>query len=418
MTTARLTRRFVVLRGLRWLPLGVIVPYAVLVMEARGLTLAAIGALWAVHSAVVLALELPSGALADTVGRRRALLAGGVLTTASLVVFAFAESPGAFAAALATLAAGRALTSGALEAWFVDSLRALDPAAALRGGLAGATAADAAGMFAGAVAGGVLPLVFGSLPHSGGGVIVYTPASLFAAAAAAVYVLAVARLVSEPRRAKGQPRARPRAILEEAAATVRGSSLVRTLLVTASAMGVTLSAVEILWQPRLSDLLGTADGHSLLFGAFVAGSMVVTAGGAALSPRLAVAIGVRRAYPAGLALGAVGLVALAAAGGPVALAAAFGLFYLALGAIDPLHIELLNEATGPTARATVLSAESLAGQGGAVVGNAAIAAMAATAGIPAAWLLAGSVLGAAALVALRLVGAPQRTVTPSPVGVP
>ena len=85
------------------------------------------GAVFAVHSAVLIVLEVPSGALADTLGRRRVLLVGAALTAASLGVFAVAQSVPAFMASVAALGTGRALISGALEAWYVDSLRAPDP---------------------------------------------------------------------------------------------------------------------------------------------------------------------------------------------------------------------------------------------------------------------------------------------------
>ena len=70
MTTEGLTRRFVLLRALRWLPVGLVLPFMVITPESRGLSIGEIGAVFAVHSVVAIALEVPSGALADTAGRR------------------------------------------------------------------------------------------------------------------------------------------------------------------------------------------------------------------------------------------------------------------------------------------------------------------------------------------------------------
>lgn len=47
---------------------------------------------------MLIALELPSGALADSLGRRRVLLVGAGLTAASLAAFAAAQSVPAFMA--------------------------------------------------------------------------------------------------------------------------------------------------------------------------------------------------------------------------------------------------------------------------------------------------------------------------------
>ena len=64
-------------------------------------------------------------------------------------VFAVAQSVAAFVAFVALLAAGRSLISGSLEAWYVDSLRVLDPAAPLSHGLSCGAAAEGVAMAVG-----------------------------------------------------------------------------------------------------------------------------------------------------------------------------------------------------------------------------------------------------------------------------
>jgi hypothetical protein len=68
------------------------------------------------------------------------------------------------------------------------------------------------------------------------------------------------------------------------------------------------------------------------------------------------------------------------------------LAYLSLGLTDPLHFELLNDAVGATARATLISAEALATQGGALVANLAVGALAAAHGTAFVWAIAGTLL--------------------------
>src|SRR5215216_1140093 len=200
MSSERLTRNFILLRALRWLPVGLVLPFLVLTPVARGLDLGAVGAVFAVHSAVLIVLEVPSGALADAIGRRRVLLVGAALTAASLGTFAVAQSVLAFMASVAALAAGRALISGALEAWYVDSLRALDPVAPLARGLSRGTAAEGVAMALGALSGGALVSI--AAPSDVSGAFAgYGLAALVGAGAALVYLGAVAALVHEPVRA-------------------------------------------------------------------------------------------------------------------------------------------------------------------------------------------------------------------------
>ncbi len=398
MTARGLTRRFVVLRALRWLPLGLVLPFLVITPQARGLSLGAIGAVFAVHSAVAIALEVPSGALADLAGRRRVLLGGAALTAVSLLIFAAAQDVLAFMASAALLAAGRALISGSLEAWYVDSLRLLDPAAPLTHGLSRGAAAEGVAMAVGSLVAGALVTLAGPAHGGGGAFSGYGIAAIAGALAAVAYLVAVALLVDEgDRRARAPGRAAPvRQRLADIFATARdeftGSVAVRVVVVTGVAIGMSFTAVELLWQPRLADLLSDPDTHGAAFGALAAGSMFAAAAGAALSPRLKRRAGLRSGYLLALGLGAVCVAFLGAPATVAMFVPVYLLAYLSVGLMDPMHFELLNDAVGPTARATLISAEALATQGGALVANLAVGALASTHGSAFVWALAGSLL--------------------------
>jgi MFS family permease len=406
VTADRLTRHFVLLRALRWLPLGLVLPFLVITPEARGLSLGAIGAVFAVHSAVAIALEVPSGAVADMVGRRRVLLAGAAVTAVSLLIFATAQTIIAFMASAGLLAAGRALISGSLEAWYVDSLRVLDPAAPLSRGLSRGTAAEGIAMALGALVGGGLVSIAGPGEGALSG---YGVAALAGALAALVYLVAVAALVDEkphPMHLSGA-----RASIGRRAATIfatardelLGSAVVRVVVVTGVALGTSFTAVELLWQPRLADLLSEADANGVVFGALAAGAMLAVALGAHLSERLNRRLGLRLGYLLGLGFGAVWIALLGVPQSAASFALFYLLAYLGMGLADPMHYELLNDAVGPTARATLISAEALAGQGGALVANLSVGLFASKHGPGLAWALAGTLLTVTTLaVALPL----------------
>ena len=131
-TPAGLVRRFALLSALRWFPIGLTIPVNVLLMQARGLDLAVIGGLYAIYGIVTIALELPTGGLADVVGRRTVLVAASIATTVSMLVAAVAQDVPWFALAMVLGATGRALGSGPLDAWYVDATHALDPEASVR----------------------------------------------------------------------------------------------------------------------------------------------------------------------------------------------------------------------------------------------------------------------------------------------
>jgi MFS family permease len=405
VTAGGLTRRFVFLRALRWLPVGLVLPFLVITPEARGLSLGAIGAVFAVHSAVAIAFEVPSGALADLVGRRRVLIAGAALTTASLLIFAAAGSVAAFVASVALLATGRALISGSLEAWYVDSLRALDPAAPLTHGLSRGAAAEGVAMAVGSLLGGALVTIAGPGAGTFSG---YGIAALAGAVAAVAYLVAIVALVDErdrrPRTADGRSapvRSGLADILRTARDELAGSRVVRIVVVSGTALGMCFTSVELLWQPRLADILSGTYAQGVAFGAIAAGSMLAAAVGAALGPRVKRGLGIRSGYLLALAGGAVS-VALLGAPEIVAPFVVLYLFaYLSMGLSDPLHFELLNDAVGPDARATLISADALATQGGALVANLAVGALAASHGAALVWALAGTLLTVTTIAVAR-----------------
>ena len=413
MTVSGLTRRFVFLRALRWLPVGLVLPFLVITPEARGLSLGVIGAALAVHSAVLMALEVPSGALADTIGRRRVLLAGAGLTAASLLVFAAARTVPAFMASFALLAAGRALISGSLEAWYVDSLRALDPAAPLSHGLSRGTAAEGIAMAVGALVAGGLVALSGPADGDAGLFSGYGVAGLAGALAALAYLVAVAVLVHEPRGARSAGRAAEASIARKMAEVFRvareeatGSVAVRVVVITAVAWGISFTAVELLWQPRVADLVTDADAVGLLLGLLTAASMLSVAVGAWSSTLVNRRLGLWLGYLLALGLAALSIALLGVPGSVVPFALIYLVAYFALGVAEPIHFELLNEAVGSTARATLISAESLATQTGSLTANLGAGVFAAAYGAAAAWAIAGAFL----MVTVVAVAAPLRRV--------
>jgi MFS family permease len=167
------------------------------------------------------------------------------------------------------------------------------------------------------------------------------------------------------------------------------------------AFGVVLSAVELLWQPHLAEQLGGDAHHGFEFGALAAGSMLAVAIGAWSSPRLRGGLGLRLGYLTALGLVAVFTAILGVPDGSVAFVALYLATYLSYGLVEPMHVELLNEAVGSEARATLISGESLAAQGGSLVANLSVGALAAAEGTATAWAVAGALLAVTGVLVAR-----------------
>ncbi|HZW27164.1 MAG TPA: MFS transporter, partial [Trueperaceae bacterium] len=153
-------KTYALVTSLSWLFAVLPMPVMVLLAQSRGISLTEIGVVMALYSVTVAALEVPSGALADTLGRKRTFLLGGLLAIASRVAAVLAMDTAGFIVFALLFGVSRALTSGTLEAWFVDALQEEDASVDLQPALAAAGSFQLAGLAIGTLAGGALPDLF------------------------------------------------------------------------------------------------------------------------------------------------------------------------------------------------------------------------------------------------------------------
>lgn len=400
------THRFVGLTALRWLPNGLTVPVTVLLASSRGLSVAEIGLVFLVHGVVVTVLELPTGGLADAIGRRPVLVLSVLLHLAGLLTLAVAHEPLAFAAAFALVGAGRALDSGPLESWYVDTVDLAEPGADVTPGLSRAGIADGLALAAGAAVGGLLPWWVGGA--SSGALVVPL---LVAAAVDLAYLVALLLLVTPTAASAGAVGSGPSsglrdvpAIVRSAVSSARQDRTLRLLFATAFAMGLVLYTLELLGPLHFADLTDGRASGSAVFGVVVALSFLAAAAGSALAAtaRRAARGSVRGATAVLFLTGAALLVALALAGTIVLAATAYCAFYLANGASSPLRRQVLHARVGAAVRSSTVSAWSLCLQAGGITGGLLVPQLAQRAGTPAAFAAAGCVLVVAAVLSLGL----------------
>lgn len=401
ISATQLKRAYLVILALRWLPVGVAVALSVLVMLDRGITLAQVGLLYGAHGATVAVLELPTGGLADAIGRRPVVVLSAVLFLASAAVFVVASSFVAFLVSMVVMGTARSLDSGPLEAWFVDEALRLDPDRDLEHDLSRAGMVLSVALAAGS-------LLAGGLGFAAGRGWLGDTDPLVAPLVAAVaihglHVLAAAVLMKEHR--EGSSLRDAIASLGTVPATIVGASGnvwrslgLRSIVAIEMLWGFALAPVESLWQPRTAQLVGGAKDDVALFGVLSAGAWVASAMGAYFVPVLSRALGSStvRAAIAVKVFQAAALLGMAWAGGVWLFAVAYLLTYVGNGASSPAHMSLLHRRAGSTPRATLLSVHSLCGQAGGFAGSVGVLALAGLAGIPVALAVCAAVLVASA----------------------
>ncbi|MFJ8857963.1 MFS transporter [Streptomyces sp. NPDC102451] len=425
--TAR--RRFVVVSFLFWLPAGLGMAPMVLLFTERGLALTAVAGAFAAHSLTAAALELPTGGLSDVIGRRAVLAGAGLLNVCALTLMALGTTTWVIILGTALMGAGRALSSGPAEAWYVDTVHAASgPDADLRTGLAHGSAASSGAVALGVLLGGALPWLLGLGPDPGARLRALTsdlvlPLSvpvLLGVVIDIVFVSYVLTALTEPPRPAATLRGVLRGVPGAIASGIRlgaGDTLIRRILMTTGAAGTALAALELLTPGRAAALTGTAESGAVLFAGLAAAGFACSALGSRLAPLVARLAGdAERAVLASLCASVAGLLALGAtvsATGAPALTAAvvgYGLVYLGLGAAGPTENDLLHRRVDTSGRATALSVQSLAQQ---LVGAAAGLVVGALPAGPLPWLLGAVVLLAGALLwTRRTASAPQAAPAP------
>ncbi len=345
---------------------------------------------------VTFLFEVPTGAVADRLGRKPSFLASCAIRTLAFWLYSRATSFTDCLVAETVDGIGITLASGALDAWAVDGIRAEGEERRIEPLFARAQIAARASMIGGGVACGYIAAYDMTVPWLVG-------AAIFVATG----LLGLALMDEPPRTAEAADRPNFSRLVVEGFGTVGRSPVL--LLVSALSAAIVFAAVpaHMLWQPRLIELSG--EGVWLMGWIWALLNIVAVAGSAAL-PRLLKRF--RREWVLCAALlwrGATLGVAAAA----TTLSPAVGgwlLQEMSSGVSEPLLQSWMNENVAPRARATILSVRSMAVTLGGGIGLVVIGLAARDVGIPLGWGISAALfalIAPAFLVLGRLAAAPQ-----------
>jgi hypothetical protein len=399
-SAARARRILLLLTFTRWFPVGLTVAVSTLLAVERGMSLAQVGVIFAVQGFVVLGLELPTGGFADALGRRPVLITAAVLALVAGLVFVTAHTFAAFVVALVIMGVFRALDSGPLEAWYVDTAQADDPDVNVELNLASAGTVLGVSIAIGAlISGGLIAwhpihaMTALELPY-------WTALGLYG-----VNIVMIAVLMREDRshldstglgRALTSAREAPRVVLD-GLRTLAASTVLRSLVLVEVFWSVAMIAFEIFMPVRLSELAGGEAHAGALMGPISAVAWGLFALGSAGAGLASKRIGVGWTALLARLLNGAFVVGMGLATGPVGLIVAFLLTYTLHGSGGPVHGALLHRQAAARNRTTVLSMNSMVGGASFSIGLLALGPLAEHTSTAVGIVVAGafSVVGAA-----------------------
>jgi len=391
MTAKSIRRRFYILTGAHTLAASIIWGVNTLFLLDSGLNIVQVFLVNAVFTAAMTIFEIPTGAVADTKGRKTSLVWSSVMlfvgTLGYLGAGTWEGGFAAFAAASVLLGLGFTFFSGAAEAWAVDELIFLGEKNAGASLFAKAATTSSITMLAGTVTGGLL----GSLDYR-------IPYLLRAALFLLMLGLALFAMPERGWKPDGKalsPMARVRRTLDD---TVRFGLRVRSLR---RLMGISfLLGVFLIWgfyalQPYVTELAGKPGAAwlsglvtalitlSQILGQLLVGRQNKRGAKKAVSSKLSNAMLV--ATVGALVTGLAGLnflrESLGALLAPALAIVGLMLLMGSLGYAGPFLRDALHSRIPSEKRATIVSLDSLVSSGGAIIGQPALGVVAGRFGI-------------------------------------
>jgi MFS family permease len=355
-------RVFYTLSFTRWFPIGLIVGIMTLLPLERGLSVAETLTASAVSGWVVFVLELPTSGFADAFGRRPVYVAAALVQIAAAALYLVAHSFWAFALAACLMGVFRALDSGPLEAWFVDTVHATEPGADVDRPLAAQGTVLGVGIASGALVSGGLVWWH---PFADSSALVL-PFAVFAGLTV-VHLIAVIVLLREPRshvdataarRALHSAKEAP-AVVRDGLGMLRSNPILRGLILVEVFWSIAMVVFETFQPIRLAELLGSEAEAGALMGPVASAGWAVFALGSALAGLTSKRIGIARTAILARILNSLGAIVMGLVVGPAALIAAYLVTYGLHGTGGPMHGALLHREARARNRATVLSMNSM-----------------------------------------------------------
>jgi DHA1 family quinolone resistance protein-like MFS transporter len=404
MTRKKLLFVYTLNQTFHWFIVGLLIPVMALLQLEKGLDLFQIGITMAVYSGTVILLELPTGGLADAIGRKRVYLISLVMSFLSGFVILVAWNFYTMAVGTLLMGVARALSSGTMDAWFVDEFNKIEPEGNLQEALAKVGTFIPGGLGVGSLIGGLLPMSLGKITSQVPGFGVYSANLITIGILVIVQFLLTSILVVEhlhPDRSSdiwSGFKQTPEVISTSMQYGLK-NRVILMLLVSALAWGLGLSGLENLWQPQVKDILGS-DSQTWIFGLLSTGYFLAGSLGYILITPVCKLF--NNNYPKVLfgtrLLMGTFFFLLALQGSLIG----FAVFYLTLfvfnGMSNPPHAAIFNAQVPEAKRSTLMSFESFFLQIGGLLGSLVMGYIANTVSISTAWFVGAGILSVSSLV--------------------
>jgi len=395
-----IVRRYAGLMTLSNFSTGLLAAVLSLIMLDKGLTLGGIALAVTIYSLTAAVLEVPTGIAADILGRKRTFIISLFVFSAAFALLLLMNGPAWVLSAAALMGAGKAMSSGTIEALFISRYIAACGTERLSGAMRVLALSESVGIASGALLGGFLPTV-SALFLSGRGPY---DLNLLLRVALSLLLAGLTTLLIPDDRCERSERLRLGAHLRESVRLVGRSQTLKWLLIATAGLGIALCALESYWQPLLLGLLGGGQKTAILgvlsmlyFGAVIAGNLVSDK---LLSRHI---IGETAMFLIGRTVMLVCMICAAFFRQPAIFMVLYCVMYFCLGASNISEGALIHREVPDGRRASMLSTQSFTLQAGMLAFSLGAGAKAETSSIQTVWVAAAIVSALMLIPALQFV---------------
>jgi MFS transporter, DHA1 family, tetracycline resistance protein len=325
------------------------------------------------------------------------LVASGV-DAVSIAVLVVADTLPVVLGVFAFQGVYRALESGPLDAWYVDTAQAIDPDTDIDSTMAASGTVIGLAIAAGSIASSAMAAL--DVVASIDPLVVPVILSI---ALRSFDMIAISTLMHEPVRQRSTSPPTTREVIRTSLLMIRRSEMLLALLAIEALWGAGMVAFETFTPSRLESVLTDPTDAAALLGPAAAAAWLFAGLSATAVPGLLRRFGAEN-VGAGLRLAQGATVAgIAILTGSAGIVTAYLATTAVHGAANPVHQTLLHRAISNSAqRATVLSANSLTGNLGVATGGIGLGVIADETSLSTAILTGAAILAAAAPLYLRI----------------
>jgi MFS family permease len=398
MTEKKLIMIYSIHQVLHWMITGIFVPVMALYQLEKGLNLFQIGMSGALYSGITVILELPTGGLADSIGRKKVYILSLYVKGVSIIILCFAQNFTLILLGFLVMGIARALSSGTLDAWFVDEYKKYSPNGNLQKAFATIGIFIPIGLGISSLLGGYLPMSLGRFTETIRGMDKYSGNLLIMLILLFIQMAYTLIFIKEYRKTiRGfsiinECKRLPSALSSSIQCGFK-DKVIFLLLLSSVAWGLGFSGLEQFWQPRVKSILGS-DEQTWIFGVLTTGYFLAGAFGNLLATGICKLF--KENYPRILFISRLLMGTLFIFLAFQQSIIGFSFLYFTLFMINGLSSSpssyILNEQIEEHNRSTLLSLESLCVQIGGLIGVLMMGIIAQKISIPIAWVVGAAVL--------------------------